>query len=55
MTQTNTLNWTEYLKLFEDILAGKNNAAPYDKEAYLNYVKLNYSRQERWLKKRCSK
>lgn len=51
MTQTNTLNWTQYLQLFEDILAGENNQAPYDKEAYLNYVKLNHSRQERWLKK----
>ena len=45
------MKWDEYLKLFEEILKGDKNEAPYDSEAFLNYVQLNESRQKRWLKK----
>ncbi|SFT40775.1 Thioredoxin [Lishizhenia tianjinensis] len=51
MATSNILTWEEYLEQFNAILSGAITAAPYDKEAYLNYVKLNRSRQDRWLKK----
>lgn len=44
------MNLEEYRHLFKDILSGDNNTAPYDKESYLNYVKLNNSRMRRWTK-----
>lgn len=47
----NTISWAEYETLFTEILEGKKNDAPYDKAAFLEYVKLNKSRQDRWLKK----
>ncbi len=45
------MKWNDYIKAFEAVLNGDNTASPYDKEAYLEYVKLNSSRQNRWLKK----
>lgn len=51
MTTPNILTWEEYLQKFNDILNGDITSAPYDNEDFLNYVKLNRSRQDRWLKK----
>jgi hypothetical protein len=45
-----TQKWNEYLSSFDDILAGKVKTAPYHNERYLEYVKLNRSRMNRWLK-----
>lgn len=45
-----TLNWEQYLNLFEDILSGKFTNEIYEKPAYLDYVKMNFSRVNRWLK-----
>lgn len=43
--------WEEYIAYFNDLLTAENPPTPYDNEAYMNYVTLNNSRQERWLKK----
>lgn len=40
----------EYRDLFAQILMGEIAEAPYDKESYINYVKLNNSRMKRWTK-----
>lgn len=45
------MNWSEYTSLFEPILNGENQNAPYDQEVYVEYVKLNNARISRWLKK----
>jgi hypothetical protein len=45
------MNLQEYKNLFTEILAKNITTAPYDKEGYLNYVKLNNSRMKRWTKK----
>jgi len=45
------MNWKTYTAGFETILSGENNAAPYNKESYLTYTKLNYARLSRWEKK----
>ncbi len=44
------MNYQEYLSLFDTILSAQNPAAPYNKPAYINYVKLNQSRMSRWTK-----
>ena len=44
-------SWDEYIKRFEAILNNKNPEKPYDNPDYFNYLKLNYNRQNRWLKK----
>ncbi|MEK6511173.1 thioredoxin family protein [Myroides odoratimimus] len=44
------MNYTEYLKIFEQMLHSENPPTPYDKEEYLNYTKLNLSRSKRWSK-----
>jgi len=46
----NTVNWEEYLQVFDSILTAENPSYPYTNPAYLEYVKLNQSRQKRWLK-----
>lgn len=46
----NKQKWNEYLSSFDDILSDKVQDSPYDSEAYLEYVKLNKSRMNRWLK-----
>lgn len=45
------MNFTDYHQEFDAILAGKNTDKPYDDEHFVEYVKLNHSRQNRWLKK----
>jgi hypothetical protein len=40
----------EYRQLFTNILEGRYTQAPYNDEAYHNYVKLGYSRMKRWTK-----
>lgn len=45
------MEFTAYNKQFGAILNGENTASPYDKDAYINYVKLNQGRIKRWLKK----
>ncbi len=45
------MNWTTYTSLFEDIVTKENTTPPYDNEDYYNYVSLNNSRQNRWLKR----
>jgi hypothetical protein len=40
-----------YLHLFDDILNGHMKVAPYEDEHYIHYVKMNQSRQDRWMKK----
>lgn len=40
----------EYKGSFEDILGARFNKPPYDRESYVNYVKLNHSRMKRWAK-----
>ena len=45
------MNWDEYHAKFEDILQGEILSAPYDNPTYFEYVKLNNSRSNRWLKK----
>lgn len=42
--------FTDYLQLFENILQDAAPKAPYNNPDYLNYTKLNWSRQQRWLK-----
>jgi hypothetical protein len=44
------MNFSAYQQLFFDILADERPGAPYDDANYLHYVKLNMSRQQRWLK-----
>lgn len=46
-----TLTWKEYVQLFEEIIQNPAPFAPYDNPAYFNYLKLNYARQNRWLKR----
>ena len=45
------MNFFEYQDLFTQILSSDNHSAPYDNPDYLNYTKLNESRQNRWMKK----
>jgi len=45
------MTYSEYTALFETILTSDNPPAPYDNPDYLNYTKLNESRQRRWDKK----
>lgn len=44
------MNYQAYLKLFDAILSSESPQAPYNKPAYINYVKLNQSRMARWTK-----
>ena len=45
------MNWTEYTSKFKIILDGSYREEPYDKIDYVEYVKLNNSRLNRWSKK----
>jgi hypothetical protein len=44
------MNFAAYEQRFLDILLDTNPGAPYDDAHYLDYVRLNWSRQQRWLK-----
>lgn len=45
------MNFTDYQQTFDRILSGELTTAPYDDPHFLEYVKLNHSRQNRWVKK----
>lgn len=45
------MTFQDYQELFEDILVGNISSAPYDDMHFVEYTKLNQSRQNRWLKK----
>lgn len=45
------MNFQSYLAEFGRILDNQTPQAPYDKPAYFDYTKLNWSRMNRWLKK----
>ena len=49
-TKMTTLTWEAYIQRFEDILSGTFTNEIYAKEAYRDYVKMNFSRMNRWLK-----
>jgi hypothetical protein len=44
------MNYNDYQRLFNEILNGNITDSPYTDPHYLDYVKLNESRQNRWLK-----
>lgn len=44
------MTWKEYTALFKEILSNESYGAPYDNPEYVNYVKMNQSRSNRWLK-----
>jgi hypothetical protein len=44
------MDFTAYQQLFSDILGDSAPSAPYDNPDYINYTRLNWSRQQRWLK-----
>lgn len=46
----NIVEWSTYLNIFDEILDSSQPPMPYDNPAYLDYLKLNRSRQKRWLK-----
>jgi hypothetical protein len=46
----NEADWASYINKFDAILNAHIPPAPYDNLAYLEYLKLNRSRQKRWLK-----
>lgn len=50
-TMKNSASWEEYLDTFDRILSAELPETPYDNKDYFNYLKLNASRQNRWLKK----
>ena len=50
LTQYKSINWIEYIALFDQILHDNSPSGVYENEEYLNYVKLNKSRMERWMK-----
>lgn len=45
------MNFQSYLAEFGAILDNQTPLPPYDKPAYLDYTKLNWSRMNRWLRK----
>ncbi len=45
------MNWTEYTERFDPIINKEFREAPYDNVTYVEYVQLNKSRINRWLKK----
>jgi hypothetical protein len=44
------MDFNTYSALFKEILDGNNTTAPYDDAHFVEYVKLNASRQNRWIK-----
>jgi hypothetical protein len=49
--KVNTMNFSDYQQTFDHILSGELTSAPYDDLHFIEYVKLNHSRQNRWVKK----
>jgi hypothetical protein len=45
------MNFSDYEQTFDRILSGELTFAPYDDPHFIEYVKLNQSRQNRWMKK----
>jgi len=45
------MNFSDYQQTFDRILSGELTTAPYDDPHFIEYVKLNHSRQNRWVKK----
>lgn len=45
------MNVATYEKQFQEILDGNNRNYPYDADEYVNYVKLNQARMNRWNKR----
>ncbi len=50
MKEKNESSWEIYLKTFDDIINNPTPPVPYDNPLYYDYLKLNRSRQNRWLK-----
>ena len=44
------MDFQQYLDYFQEILSNPNAPAPYNNIDYLDYAKLNWARQQRWLK-----
>jgi hypothetical protein len=44
------MNFTRYQEYFQSIIHAEQPAPPYDDPDYINYTKLNWSRQQRWIK-----
>ena len=44
------MNWSDYIEYFNEVLEGKITTTPYDDAHFMEYVKLNISRMNRWLK-----
>lgn len=50
MTDQKMITWNAYLARFDKLLNSPVPIKPYDNKDYFNYLKLNNSRQKRWLK-----
>jgi len=44
------MDFAAYQQVFQHILFGSETMPPYDQPDYMNYARLNWSRQQRWLK-----
>lgn len=44
------MDFLAYQQIFQSILDDPNPPSPYENPDYLNYTRLNWSRQQRWLK-----
>lgn len=44
------MNWDSYTSLFDHVINKTEDAPVYENENYIQYTKLNQSRQNRWLK-----
>ena len=44
------MTFSDYQLYFQHVINAENPVAPYTDDAYLHYAKLNWSRQQRWLK-----
>jgi hypothetical protein len=44
------MDFADYLLYFQSVLNGEQTIHPYENPAYVNYTRLNWARQQRWLK-----
>jgi len=44
------MNFEDYQLYFQSVLNGEQTIHPYENPAYVNYARLNWSRQQRWSK-----